>query len=241
MKKKENMENIMTKHENLKRIFEIGRVIDKDSPNSYIHIAFKRKLKNYRLITSGELEIKGQGLDIPEYMREFLDFHNEAIMIANIINDKVISIVLRSINTKKEFQKIGVSKNMLYGLGDLDDNFTFGTPILLVEGHLDRDVISEYYKNSLAITTNKISNSQAKILKNLTNRFILMLDNDEAGKAGIKDAYYKLKGCKISVIEHQFDMKDCGDLVKLEITNKPDFEFAIEYYKNMINLEINSR
>ena len=83
----------------LKKIFELGRVIDTDSSNSYLHIAYKLKLKNYRIISNGELLIKGKDLLVPEYMKEFLRFHNEAIMIANIINDKVLSIVLRSINT----------------------------------------------------------------------------------------------------------------------------------------------
>ena len=231
---------MISTHENLKKIFELGRVIDKDSPNPYLHIAYKLKLDNYRIISNGELLVKGKDLIIPEYMKEFLNFHNEAVMIANIINDKVISIVLRSINTKKEFQKIGVSKNMLYGLGRLSPNFKFRDPIILVEGHLDRDVISEFYPNVLAITTNKISNTQTKILKGLTNRFILMLDNDDAGQAGIRDAYYKLKGCKITKIEHQAGMKDCGDLVKLERKNKEEYEFVKLIYQNYIDIEVNS-
>lgn len=231
---------MLSTHENLKRIFELGRVIDKDSPNPYLHIAYKLKLDNYRIISNGELLVKGKDLIIPEYMKEFLNFHNEAVMIANIINDKVMSIVLRSINTKKEFQKIGVSKNMLYGLGRLSPNFKFRDPIILVEGHLDRDVISEFYPNVLAITTNKISNTQAKILKGLTNRFILMLDNDDAGQAGIRDAYYKLTGCKITKIEHQAGMKDCGDLVKLERKNKEEYEFVKLIYQNYIDIEVNS-
>lgn len=230
----------MTKHENLKRIFELGRVIDSDSPNSYIHVAYKLKLNNYRIISNGELLVKGKDLDVPEYMKEFLRFHNEALMIANIINDKVISIVLRSINTKKEFQKIGVSKNMLYGLGQLDENFKFGTPIILVEGHLDRDTLSGIYRNVLAITTNKISNTQADILKSLTNRFILMLDNDEAGRAGTKDAYYKLKGCRITEIEHLANMKDCGDLNKLERSNISEYEWVVMQYRNRIEYEVYS-
>lgn len=231
---------MLSTHENLRKIFELGRVITSDSPNPYLHTAYKLKLNNYRVISNGELLIKGKDLSIPKYMEEFLEFHGEALMIANIINDTVISIVLRSINTKKEFQKIGVSKNMLYGLGMLDTNFKYGKPIVLVEGHLDRDVLSELYPNVLALTTNKISNTQADILMSLTNKFILMLDNDKAGRDGIKDAYYKLKGCKISVIEHQSNLKDCGDLAKLERTNREDYEWITDYYKTLIQIEIDN-
>lgn len=224
--------------EDLKKIFELGRVIDKDSSNSYIHIAYKLKLNNYRIISNGELLVKGKDLPIPEYMKEFLRFHGEAIMIANTINNKVLSIVLRSINTKKEFQKIGTSKNMLYGLGMLDKNFKFGEPIILVEGHLDRDAMSQFYPNVLALTTNKISNTQAKILKYLSNRFILMLDADSAGQSGIKDAYYKLKGCSISQMQHISGMKDCGDLIKLERNNPSEYEFVEMLYKAMIETHL---
>ena len=226
----------MTKHENLKKIFELGRVIESDSSNPYIHTAYKLKLENYRIITDGELLVNGLKLDVPTYMKEFLRFHKKSLMIANIINDKIISIVLRSIDTKKEFQKIGVSKNMLYGLGQLDENFKFGQPIILVEGHLDRDVMSELYPNVLAITTNKISNTQRDILKNLTNNFILMLDNDEAGQQGIKDAYSKLKGCKITELKHEGKLKDAGDLAKLELSNHSEYEWVVEHYKNKIEL-----
>lgn len=228
----------MTKHETYKRIFELGREITEDSTHPYLHIAYKLKLNNYRLITDGELAIKGKDLEVPEYMKEFLRFHGEALMIANIINEKVISIVLRSINTKKEFQKVGVMKNMLYGLGQMSENFKYGTPILLVEGHLDRDTMSEFYPNVLALTTNKISNYQKDILTSLTNKFILMLDNDDAGRIGTKDAYYKLKGNKISEIKHLSNMKDAGDLNKLELYNKSEYDWVVSQYKNKIELEL---
>ena len=69
------------------------------------------------------LLLDGANLEIPDFVREFLRFHGEALMIANIISDKIISITLRSMSLKKEFSKIGYSKNMLYGLGQLDKNF----------------------------------------------------------------------------------------------------------------------
>ena len=43
---------------NLKKLFNIGRPIDKDSNFSYIHFAYKNSKQNYRLITSGELYVR---------------------------------------------------------------------------------------------------------------------------------------------------------------------------------------
>ena len=142
------------------------------------------------------------------------------------------------INTKKEFQKVGTSKNMFYGLGMMDKNFKYGDPIILVEGHLDRDAMSQFYPNVLAITTNKLSNPQVKILKYLTNRFILMLDSDSAGQSGIKDTLYKLKEFSIIEFKHEAQMKDCGDLIKLERTNPAEYEWVKLLYQAKVDTYI---
>ena len=118
----------------------------------------------------------------------------------------------------------------------MDDNFRFGTPILLVEGHLDRDVMKEIYPNTLGIMTNHLSKVQVEILKNLTNKFILMLDNDEAGRDGIRTTKYQLQGCKISELQHDSYLKDAGDLMKLDIENHRKFEEVIDNYKLQIAL-----
>ena len=165
-----------------------------------------------------------------------MSFHNEALMIANFIEDKVISIVFRSLSTIKEFMKVGTTKSTFYGLGELSKDFRYGTPILLVEGHLDRDMMATIYPNTLGIMTNRLSKSQINILTNLTNKFILMLDNDEAGISGQKQAFYQLKGNKVGFIKHDDKLKDAGDLVKLEKTNHNLYENIIENYKAQIEL-----
>lgn len=218
-------------YSNLKKIFELGRPIIEDSKFSYIHLAYKLNKKNYRLITSGELFIRGKDLNIPQYLAQFMNFHNEALMIANIINDKVISIVFRSINTNKEFMKVGTTKSTFYGLGELSKDFKYGTPILLVEGHLDRDMMASIYPNTLGIMTSHLSKNQIEILTNLTNKFILMFDNDEAGIKGQNYAKYQLKGNKLMFFKHDYRLKDAGDLVKLEITNHSLYEEILQNYK----------
>ena len=221
---------------NLKAIFELGRPITEDSDNPYIHFGYKYKKQNYRLITSGELFIRGKNLIIPSYLTQYMSFHNEALMIANFIEDKVISIVFRSLSTIKEFMKVGTTKSTFYGLGELSKDFRYGTPILLVEGHLDRDMMATIYPNTLGIMTNRLSKSQINILTNLTNKFILMLDNDEAGISGQKQAFYQLKGNKVGFIKHDDKLKDAGDLKKKKKTNHSLYENIIENYKAQIEL-----
>lgn len=219
---------------NLRKIFELGRPITEDNNFPYIHFAYKYKKANYRIITSGELLIRGRNLDIPQFVVEFITFHNEAIMIANIVANKVLSIVFRSTDQNKEFMKLGTTKSTFYGLGELSSDFRYGMPILLVEGHLDRDMMATIYPNTLGVMTSHLSRSQVELLTGLTNNFILMLDNDEAGREGTKHAKYVLRGNKIYIMKHDPSLKDAGDLVKLEMRNKSKFNDIIDDYRTQI-------
>lgn len=225
-------------YDNLKAIFNLGRPITEDSKFPYIHLAYKYNKQNYRLISSGELFIRGKHLDIPTYLYQYMSYHNEAIMIANIICDKVVSLVFRSINTNKEFMKVGTTRSTFYGLGELSKDFTYGKPILLVEGHLDRDMMATIYPNTLGVMTNSLSNSQVELLKGLTNSFILMFDNDEAGIKGQRYAKYKLSGNRIYELKHDSSLKDAGDLVKLSMTNKLDYDLILNRYKLQLDLYV---
>ncbi len=84
--------------------------------------------------------------------------------------------------------------------------------------------------------TNHLSKIQVEILKTLTNKFILMLDNDEAGKEGLKTALYQLKGNKIMELKHYVSLKDAGDLMKLDIENHRLYEDIVDSYKTQIQL-----
>lgn len=223
---------------NLKAIFELGRPITTDNNFPYLHFAYKYNKQNYRLISSGELFVRGRNLDIPSYIFEFLSYNEEVLMIANIVSDKVLSIVFRTIRGKKEFMKVGTTKSTFYGLGELDSKFKFGTPILLVEGHLDRDIMATIYPNTFGIMTSHLSKSQVELLTSLTNRFILMLDNDEAGISGQKAAKYQLKGSQVLELRKDNRLKDAGDLVKLDITNHSLSESILRDYKTQIELFI---
>ena len=225
-------------YDNLKAIFNLGRPITEDSKFPYIHLAYKYNKQNYRLISSGELFIRGKHLDIPTYLYQYMSYHNEAVMIANIICDKVVSLVFRSINTNKEFMKVGTTKSTFYGLGELSKDFTYGKPILLVEGHLDRDMMATIYPNTLGVMTSHLSNSQIELLKGLTNSFILMFDNDEAGIKGQRYAKYKLSGNRIYELKHDSSLKDAGDLVKLSMTNKLDYDLILNRYKLQLDLYV---
>ena len=222
----------------LDRVFNLGRPITEYSKMPYLYLVYKYKISNYRLITSGELLIKGKDIAIPHYIKIFLQHHQEAVMIANMINGLVTSLTFRSINTHKEFAKWGNTKLLCYGIGDLDKNFTYGDLIVLVEGHLDRDVMSKViYKNTLGVMTSVISKNQEELLRGLTNNFILFLDNDDAGKWGNYKSKEMLAGCNVYIMKHYTGLKDAGDLIKLMINDSEgDLPFILQTYKNQIEI-----
>lgn len=221
----------------LDKVFALGREINSPSTNPYLNTAYKYKLKNYRLISSGELLVNGKDIDIPHYIKIFLQFYQEVLMIANIISGTVTNLTFRSISLKKEFNKWGTTKSLFYGLGDLDKNFRYGDMIVLVEGHLDRDMMKTLYPNVLGVMTSTLSKNQVELLSYLTNKVVLMLDNDEAGKYGMRKAKSQLKDFEVHVLEHYGKLKDAGDLAKLEIYDpNNDLDYIKTIYKSKLDM-----
>ena len=74
-------------------LFNIGRLITEDSNNPYLHLAYKNKYKHYRLISSGEIFIRGKNMDIPEFVKSFVYNNNQVLMMANIILSKYYKLL----------------------------------------------------------------------------------------------------------------------------------------------------
>lgn len=224
------------KIEEITKLFNLGRKIEDTNNNPYLYFAKKHDLNHYRLISSGELLVRGKDLNIPEYIKQYIKFHKNALMIANFMGNKVISIVFRNLTGEKEFMKLGITKSTFYGLGQLSPNFRYGQPILLVEGHLDRDKMATMFHNTLGIMTSSLSESQINILRGLTNKIYLMLDNDDAGRIGTKKALRQLKNdFRVKVIEHDSRLKDAGELVKLEMQKYYDLNYIENFYRAQLN------
>lgn len=219
----------------MQEVFELGRLITEDSSNKYLHLAYKCKLQHYRLLTSGELLIKGRNLDVPEFVKAFIQNNSEVLMMANIIAGKVVGITFRTVKGPKDFLTWGNNKGNFYGLGMLEKDFKYGTPIILVEGLLDCDVVKQYYPNTLAVLTSGLTKNQTAVLTRLTNRVILMLDNDDAGETGTFLSNKAIKDkCIVRVFKHHAKCKDPGDLIDMEIKGDEDYEFIENYYKMCI-------
>lgn len=219
-------------------LYNITRLIDKDNRNKYMYFASNFNKYNYRVITNAELSINGANLDLPIFVKNFIKENQEVLLIFNVILNSVRGILLRAID-KKEFCNYGFGKGMLYGIGDLDPQFKYGDALILVEGSIDRDVCATFIsKNCLGILTSRLSKNQVEVVSRLTNKVILLLDNDEAGIEGESNIKRKLleKGVQVEVFDIKApDIKDLGDLVDFYRYQNPRFNDIITLYRYKIS------
>ena len=216
----------------MQELFEAGRLITEDSTNKYLHLAYKNKYKHYRLISSGEIRMKCSGMDIPEFVKAFILNNNQVLMMANIISGKVVGLTFRTVEGPKDFLTWGNNKGNFYGLGQMSQSFKYGDPIILVEGLLDCDVIKQYYPNTLAVLTAGLTKNQTAVITRLTNKVILMFDNDDAGLKGTKLSEQAIKDkCEVHIFKHHHKCKDPGDIISLELSKDEDYDFINMYYK----------
>ncbi len=220
------------------QLFNIARKIT-TSRSKYEYIASGLNQNNYRIITDGEVNIKGKDIDLPTWVRSFVAAHKEVILIANIIRGKVCGMLLRATDDKA-FMDYGFKRGAFYGIGSLDPDFKFGDPIMLVEGAIDCDFAKLFItKNCLGVLTSSVSEARAMILSCLTNRVLLFLDNDEAGSAGERSTKNRLEkyGISVDIIPKTEGIKDLGDL--LDQYRKADL--FVESKINDIKLKVSLR
>lgn len=198
------------------QLFSIARKIN-TSRSKYEYISSALGFLNYRIITASEVNIRGKDIDLPNYVRSFINAHREVILIANIIRGRVVGMLLRATDDKA-FMDFGFRSGSFYGLGSFDKDFTYGNPIMLVEGAIDCDVAKKFItKNCLAVLTSSVSEAKAKVLACLTDKVLLFLDNDEAGHKGEITTRNRLAkyGVQVIVLPKVARIKDLGDLLDL--------------------------
>ena len=215
---------------------------DKKHLNKYTYTGNEFKFPHYRILSLKELMLSGLHQRLPLRQKQFIEEEGEVLLIANIIAGYIPLVQLRSIHGEKRFEVIGSQSKLFYGQGYLDKNFKFGDWVIIVEGIMDSDIGRGLYPNILANMTSKITKSQFEILKLLTNRVILIGDNDRPGRIGTK-ANRKLlqeNGFDVRLIFQYGDFKDLGDLAEALLNNDGYvFNTATKYYRSKINNIVN--
>jgi len=220
-------------------LYQIASKIDADKVhlNKYTYLGNKFNFPHYRILSLRDVMLNNMHTRLPKHILNFISEQGEVLLIANIIAGYIPLIQLRSIHGDKQFMAIGSQSKLFYGLGYLDNNFKYGDWVVIVEGLADADIGRGLYPNFLATMTSKITHSQFEVLKLLTNRVILIGDNDKPGRIGTKNNRKKLQeaGFDVRLIFQYGDLKDIGELGDLLLNNDGyTFNTAVKYYKSKI-------
>jgi hypothetical protein len=224
----------------LTELYNIGKKIPEylKYENKYTWLGFK-KIIDIRYLDANDI------FNIKTPVNNFINQYGEVLLIPNIINGKVVDLLIKSLKTNQMLNYKEI--NLPYNIGQLN-NFKYGDYLFIVEGPADVAGLKLIDPSLpvVALKTNDINKESYQIYESLTNNIVLILDNDKAGKKQLLNIRLKLKDLGIStyVIPQYGKLKDTGDIVKLAMLyeKNANSEILIElgninlYYKSQIKL-----
>lgn len=216
-------------------LWQKGTPID-EVVDCYTFMAKQFGLDNYRYFHVGCLRI--EHLDaVPDHVRSFITGHKRVLGIANLLGSEVVSIVFRDLEKKDFCTFVGI-KGYCYGIGK-QENFSYGDPLIVVEGLKDRDCLAQVSPNTVAICGSSMSQLVREVLLTITNNFILFYDQDETGKLQIlrdKKSLEK-RGATVGLGKHPAGVKDCGEIIDVFYGGDSfQYSFLKSYYHNQLEV-----
>lgn len=150
-----------------------------------------------------------------KWIQNFSRIYGPAVMMPLSLLGKGLGFGVRAIKEKKFSTNFFQNPGFYSATTCFNETFSYGTPIMVVEGVLDAEVASLFYPWVLATLTSKISEPQAFLLSCLTNTLILSFDNDESGEAGahFSGKYLQKWGLNYFKLQPPASVKDWGDLL----------------------------
>jgi len=175
----------------------------------------------------------------------YISKHNAILLFPSYIDNILVSLFIRPVTGNISPLKLGLPV-LMYGLGNLDENFKYGSKLYIVEGIGDYLALKliEPSINVVAILSNTVSLNSIELISNLTNNVVLVTDGDEAGDIGYRVASSKFKklGVNVSRIKPYGKHKDVGEVLDCIVEYKKTGDLSIKekineqvsYYKTAI-------
>jgi len=140
------------------------------------------------------------------------------LLFPSKVNGVITDIYVRALDSKETPLKLGPNK-LPFGIGLLQDNFKYGSQLILVEGISDLGALKLMKPdiNVISIQSNSISKDLAKFLSTITNHFIILFDNDSAGIKGSSISRWRLNDldCNVNIVNQHGTLKDAGDVLDI--------------------------
>ena len=137
------------------------------------------------------------------------------------IKETIVGFILRGVLDKeyttisRDFNEVKNKVPLMFGFNKdflrLDKN-SKSYPLIICEGCKDCMVLQKYYPFVLSNNTSSMG-LNAEVLSNISNKFLLAYDNDEAGIKGMeKDKkILRNKGFFVDTLNIKDGFKDCAD------------------------------
>ena len=161
------------------------------------------------------------------------------------VKGTIVGFIFRSVFGKhyvtvnREFEDRNKKLPLMFGFYDTFknfDNYDTCKPIIICEGLKDCIVLKKIYPYVLANNTSSMG-INLQVLSNITNKFILIYDNDSAGKDGMEQDIKNTTNMKYNVIKvpPKSRYKDCAECYD---KSKEDFKlFAEELTEKIAQIE----
>lgn len=228
------MQNKLQELNNLKQFIELYKVCKDASKLTKVNNEEKRvfSLKRGLPIKFGCTKRLLNYLPEREALYEFWKNNKYFWIIPlEIMPGKVYGFILRGYN--KDYSVFRLSNNLpvLFGLYDFKDfDFSNPKPIILTEGVKDALVLKTLYPYTLSLNTAGLTVNSIQIIASLSNKFILIYDNDKPGKEASQRDIETLQelGCKaVSIIP---SYKDAGKYIDNPVQLKILYSNIKQYF-----------
>lgn len=178
--------------------------------NTKDFLAFSSKENNPVMFGSVSNHVKYIPYD-PDYFK-FFQYNEFFWMIPLELPDsQIIGFIFKGLYAKEYRTKVFSKIPVFYGMNKFNE-FKKNDLIILVEGSKDCLYIqNSIYPHTLAVNTSKLTTANMQVIRYLTNKVLLVYDNDTTGVFQSKNNKEVLQKIGVTVFSTKYELKDPGD------------------------------
>ena len=136
------------------------------------------------------------------------------IIPMEVKENRVYGFTIRGYEKNYNVFRLTSNLPVIFGLYDFEDfNFNKKKPIILTEGIKDALMLKTIYPYTLSLNTAGLTQNALNFVTALTDRFILIYDNDKPGRDATERDKAALREKECRVFDFTPTFKDCGKYI----------------------------
>lgn len=224
-----DLDSYMRLYENLLPITKMKSLNTKD------FLSFKSKTTgNPVKLGDSKEHVRFIPYDVPYF--KFFQTNKMFWMIPLEIPDgTIVGFIFKGFFGKEYRTKIFSDVSVLFGLSTFSD-FVKNNLVIIVEGSKDCLYIqNNIYKHCLAVNTSKLTSATFEIIRYLTNKVLLIYDNDKTGNFQLDVNKQQFKNEGFAVFDVKYSLKDPGEYFFASEVQKSSFKYEIDKIVRICN------